>query len=146
MGLQSRTGGRLVILFQALRGYVPLCPAEIPCNPAGPPKSDRYLIPGRYNRRHKGQSEETRMETAMLRRIKSIAIAVVALISCPVLLAQVQFTFPIPFTKGTSPSVAVSDGILIEVNQSGDDTVFQLGQISGQKVTWGPVRVFPWKM
>src|ERR1700743_714803 len=86
------------------------------------------------------------MEKKMLRRIKNIAIAVAAIISCPVLLAQVQFTFPIPFAKGTSPSVAASDGIVIEVNQSGDDTVFQLGQTSGQKVTWGPVRVFPWKM
>jgi hypothetical protein len=86
------------------------------------------------------------METEMLRQIKRIAIAVAALISCPVLSAQVQFTFPIPFATGTSPSVAGSDDLLVEVNQSGEDTVFQLGKISGQKVTWGPVRPFPWKM
>jgi hypothetical protein len=83
----------------------------------------------------------------MFSKIKVAAAVCIALVSCSAAFAQVQFTFPIPFTRGTAPSVtSIRTGFVIEVNQSGDDTVFHLGQLSGQKITWGPGRVFPWKM
>jgi hypothetical protein len=83
----------------------------------------------------------------MLRKMNAAAAILIALVSCSAAFAQVQFTFPIPFTKGAAPSVtSIRTGFVIEVNQSGDDTVFHLGQLSGQKITWGPTRAFPWKM
>jgi hypothetical protein len=83
----------------------------------------------------------------MLGKMNVAAAILIALVSCSAAFAHVQFTFPIPFTKGAASSVtSIRTGFVIEVNQSGDDTVFHLGQLSGQKITWGPTRAFPWKM
>jgi hypothetical protein len=83
----------------------------------------------------------------MFRKINVAAALLTALVSCPAALAQVQFSFPIPFAKGTEPSVtSIRTGHVIEVHQFGDDTMFQIGELSGQKITWGSARAFPWKM
>lgn len=83
----------------------------------------------------------------MLRHSKVAAIVTIMLLSCWAASAQVQFTTPTAFTTGTEPSIAIdATGLTLEVHQSGDDTSFMFGQLSGQTVTWGPSKVFPWKM
>jgi hypothetical protein len=83
----------------------------------------------------------------MLHHIKMAVIAAITLLSCWAASAQVQFTTPIAFATGTQPSIATDrTGFIIEVHQSGNDTSFMFGQLSGQTVTWGPSKVFPWKM
>jgi hypothetical protein len=83
----------------------------------------------------------------MVRHIKAAVIIAISLLSCWAASAQVQFTAPTAFTTGTEPSIAIdATGLTLEVHQSGDDTSFMFGQLSGQTVTWGPSKVFPWKM
>jgi hypothetical protein len=83
----------------------------------------------------------------MPHHIKIAVIAAITLVSFWAASAQVQFTTPIAFATGTQPSIATDrTGFILEVHQSGNDTSFMFGQLSGQTVTWGPSKVFPWKM
>jgi hypothetical protein len=83
----------------------------------------------------------------MVRHIKVAVIITISLLSCWAASAQVQFSNPTAFTTGTEPSVAITTtGLVLEVHQSGDETSFMFGQLSGQAVTWGPSKTFPWKM
>lgn len=83
----------------------------------------------------------------MLRYVKILMTVAFAFSTGSAAIGQVDFTTPAPFTSGTEPSITVvRSGFVIEVNQSGNDTSYMLGQLSGNTIIWGPSRVFPWKM